>query len=67
MPNSAPSFNNGFPNQHPQLRGIERVVRLCRRLGIQKIRLTGGEPLLRHNLEDLVARIAKFPASKTSP
>jgi len=40
---------------------LERVVRLAVGLGIQKIRLTGGEPLLRHGLEDLVARIARIP------
>jgi cyclic pyranopterin phosphate synthase len=40
---------------------IERVVRVAVSLGIQKIRLTGGEPLLRHGIEDLVARIAKIP------
>src|SRR6266705_2051618 len=40
---------------------IERVVRLAVSLGIQKIRLTGGEPLLRHGVEDLVARIARIP------
>jgi cyclic pyranopterin phosphate synthase len=40
---------------------IERVVRVAISLGIQKIRLTGGEPLLRHGLEELVARLAKIP------
>lgn len=40
---------------------IERVVRLFVALGIRKIRLTGGEPLLRHDLEELVARIARIP------
>jgi GTP 3',8-cyclase len=40
---------------------IERVVRVAVSLGIQKIRLTGGEPLLRKNVEELVARIAKIP------
>ena len=40
---------------------IERVVRLAAALGIHKIRLTGGEPLLRHDLEHLVARIAAIP------
>ncbi|MDB6018406.1 MAG: cyclohydrolase subunit MoaA [Pedosphaera sp.] len=40
---------------------IERVVRLAVSLGIQKVRLTGGEPLLRQNLEELVARIARIP------
>jgi cyclic pyranopterin phosphate synthase len=40
---------------------IERVVRLAAGLGIQKLRLTGGEPLLRQNLEVLVARLAQIP------
>jgi GTP 3',8-cyclase len=40
---------------------IERIVRLAVELGIRKIRLTGGEPLLRHDLEKLVARIAAIP------
>jgi cyclic pyranopterin phosphate synthase len=35
-------------------------VRLAVSLGIQKVRLTGGEPLLRQNIEDLVARIARI-------
>jgi GTP 3',8-cyclase len=29
-------------------------------LGIEKIRLTGGEPMLRRNIEDLVAKLAKL-------
>jgi cyclic pyranopterin phosphate synthase len=40
---------------------IERVIRLAVSLGIQKVRLTGGEPLLRHDVEKLVARIASIP------
>lgn len=40
---------------------IERVIRVAVGLGIQKIRLTGGEPLLRHGIEELVARIARIP------
>ncbi|HVV01741.1 MAG TPA: radical SAM protein, partial [Verrucomicrobiae bacterium] len=40
---------------------IERVVRLAVSLGIEKVRLTGGEPLLRRDLEDLVRRIASIP------
>jgi len=40
---------------------IERVVRIAVGLGIQKIRLTGGEPLLRRNVEQLVARISAIP------
>lgn len=37
---------------------IERVARAAVLLGVRKIRLTGGEPLLRRGLEDLVARLA---------
>ena len=40
---------------------IERVVRIFVELGIQKVRLTGGEPLLRHGLDQLVARVAAIP------
>jgi cyclic pyranopterin phosphate synthase len=37
---------------------IERLVRVFVGLGIVKVRLTGGEPLLRRDLPDLVARLA---------
>src|SRR6266699_4972661 len=37
---------------------IERVVRLAVELGIQKVRVTGGEPLVRQGVETLVARLA---------
>ena len=37
---------------------IERLARIMAGLGIQKIRLTGGEPLLRQDVEKLVARVA---------
>jgi cyclic pyranopterin phosphate synthase len=37
---------------------IERVVRASVALGVRKVRLTGGEPLVRRNLERLVAMLA---------
>jgi cyclic pyranopterin phosphate synthase len=37
---------------------IERLVRVLVGLGIVKVRLTGGEPLLRRDLPDLVARLS---------
>ncbi len=37
---------------------IERVVRATVDLGVRKVRLTGGEPLVRRNLEALVAMLA---------
>src|SRR5271170_5687422 len=39
---------------------IERIARLFVGLGVEKIRLTGGEPLLRKELEYLVERLAKL-------
>jgi len=37
---------------------LERVVRASVEVGVRKIRLTGGEPLLRSGIVDLVARLA---------
>jgi cyclic pyranopterin phosphate synthase len=39
---------------------IERLVRIFIPLGVQKIRLTGGEPLVRRDLERLVEKLAKL-------
>ena len=45
---------------------ITRLARVSVAHGVEKIRLTGGEPLLRRGLEDLVARLAalRTPAGK---
>lgn len=40
---------------------ITRLVRLFAARGVHKIRLTGGEPLLRKNLDELVAMLAAVP------
>ena len=40
---------------------IERFVRVAASLGIRKLRLTGGEPLLRRDLPTLVRRLAAIP------
>lgn len=40
---------------------IERFVRIMVGLGIRKVRLTGGEPLVRRGLPDLVGRLAAIP------
>lgn len=40
---------------------IERIVRVAVRAGIEKVRLTGGEPLLRQGLEFLVERLSRIP------
>ncbi len=40
---------------------IGRFVRIIDPLGVEKIRLTGGEPLVRRDLDRLVARIVRVP------
>jgi cyclic pyranopterin phosphate synthase len=40
---------------------IERFVRIVAPLGIDKIRLTGGEPLVRRDLPVLVEKLARVP------
>jgi cyclic pyranopterin phosphate synthase len=40
---------------------IARVARVFASLGVEKIRLTGGEPLLRRDLERLVEMLAEIP------
>lgn len=40
---------------------IERVVRVAATLGVRKIRITGGEPLVRRDLHVLVRRLAAIP------
>lgn len=40
---------------------IERLLGAFARLGTSRIRLTGGEPLLRRNLPELAGRIARLP------
>jgi len=37
---------------------IERLARLFVEFGVEKIRITGGEPLLRHDVSDLIRRLA---------
>lgn len=40
---------------------IERLLGVFARLGMKRIRLTGGEPLLRRNVTELARRIAALP------
>jgi cyclic pyranopterin phosphate synthase len=62
LPDSKPIVQEWVPKAHLlSFEEIERVVRLAVAAGITKIRLTGGEPLLRQQVEKLVARIAAIP------
>ncbi len=40
---------------------IVRVAQVATRLGVRKVRLTGGEPLLRKEIEELVRMLAAIP------
>jgi len=39
---------------------ITRIAQVFKQFGVQKVRLTGGEPLLRRNLERLIAMLSKL-------
>lgn len=45
---------------------MERLIGLFTQLGIRSVRLTGGEPLLRNNLAELAARLARLPLTDLS-
>jgi cyclic pyranopterin phosphate synthase len=52
-----------FLSSHERL-SFDEIVRLARlfvRLGVRKLRLTGGEPLLRANLPDLIGDLTAIP------
>jgi len=40
---------------------IERVIRAFSELGTRRIRITGGEPLVRNNLAELAGRLSSLP------
>lgn len=55
---------------HASLLSFEEITRLARQFlahGVRKIRLTGGEPLLRKNLEILVAQLAQLRTVEGEP
>ena len=62
LPDSRPILQQWVPRtQLLSFEEIERAIRLAVALGVQKIRLTGGEPLLRHGVEELVRRVSAIP------
>ncbi len=46
---------------------IERVARAFVELGVRKLRITGGEPLLRRGLENLVGMLARLRGADGEP
>ncbi|GAA4489246.1 GTP 3',8-cyclase MoaA [Gluconacetobacter asukensis] len=59
------TYHEGFrflaPRERLDFDEIERVARVAAGLGVTKLRLTGGEPLLRPGLPELVARLVRVP------
>jgi cyclic pyranopterin phosphate synthase len=64
-------FNNDYQYlPHSALLTFEEITKTARsfiELGVEKIRLTGGEPLLRKNLEILIAQLAELKTSAGMP
>jgi GTP 3',8-cyclase len=44
---------------------LERLIRVFARLGIRKVRLTGGEPTVRPDLLEIVRRLGRIPGIET--
>ena len=59
------SGEGGSTYQELALVHFQRLIRVFVALGIEKIRLTGGEPLLRRGLVDLVRSLAKLRVERT--
>jgi len=56
-----------FLGSHERL-SFDEIVRLARlfvHIGVRKLRLTGGEPLLRANLADLIGDLTTIPGVET--
>lgn len=65
MPKEVFGPDHAFLPEHAVLSDDE-IVRLARaftRAGVTKLRITGGEPLVRARVPDLVARLAKLPGA----
>ncbi|HSO43926.1 MAG TPA: GTP 3',8-cyclase MoaA, partial [Rhodoferax sp.] len=64
-------FGTDYPYlKHTDLLSFEEITRMARVFvahGVQKIRLTGGEPLLRKNLEHLVEQLAALRTPEGQP
>src|SRR5690625_2593582 len=46
---------------------ITRVASICTQLGLRKIRLTGGEPLLRKDIEVLIEILSRLRTTEGEP
>jgi GTP 3',8-cyclase len=64
-------FDKDYPYlPHSALLSFEEITRVARQFvahGVQKIRLTGGEPLLRKNIEILIEQLAALRTTEGRP
>ncbi|MCU0762870.1 MAG: GTP 3',8-cyclase MoaA [Hydrogenophaga sp.] len=64
-------FDKDYPYlPHQALLSFEEITRVARQFvahGVQKIRLTGGEPLLRKNIEILIGQLAELRTVEGEP
>lgn len=63
MPEDQYAHDYAFLSKDERLRfeEIERLTRAFVRLGVRKLRITGGEPLLRRDLPNLISMLAAIP------
>ena len=63
-------FGPGFQFlERDALLSYEEITRLARIFidhGVEKLRITGGEPLVRKNLDELIGMLAPLPGLRTS-
>lgn len=69
MPREVFSSDHAFLPQ-PELLSFEEITRMASiavTMGVQKIRLTGGEPLLRKHVENLIEQLAQLRTPQGQP
>lgn len=59
MPEGFKDFET--PEQWLSFEEIERVIAAFARLGVRRVRITGGEPLVRKEVSELTARLSQLP------
>jgi cyclic pyranopterin phosphate synthase len=45
---------------------IAKIAEVAAEFGVRRVKLTGGEPILRHNIADVVAKISRTPIEEVS-
>lgn len=53
-----------YKNEYLSYEEIAKLVRAMAKFGLEKVRITGGEPLIRPNLEELIGLLSDIPGIK---